>query len=431
MGAGSSAPYTREPTQHGVAPKNSYAGQPETAFDDLAVRDDVVCSEDLPRIRTCDLRGKLSAECARAAVACLHARGFVVLKMTEAEHAATRQLYDTMAQFFDRPVAEKERLAPPARVDNSRTQFSGYSRIRFDNRDNRRAPEDRDVFQIRPGENTPVPWPADSPLADHSMAVYHSMWTIAESLVEALARESGHDASHLLRCCAPSAGVSDDVATRSSKSDTSNLCLFRYRDEYGYTDRQVCMVHQDYGFVTIVPKSTSPGLEVLDIGTQSFVPIEPLLEDDECIAYIGVAMQHALRSRVRALVHRVVRAPDAERFSMPFELKPGMDEPLPVLPLDAAALFDTRYKPPARRPGDLFTLYEDPDEACPGENGINGAKCRGGEEGASSAEQLVASGGADSPPITFRRLEMRLQWQRTMRAVERADAGPVLAEACR
>jgi len=332
-------------------------------------------------VSTDELKQSASSLSAHQAFQCLRDRGFFIISLSEGEHSAVKGLYGEMEAFFAHSTSEKEQMAPPRRSEKGRTQFSGYSQIYFDNRDNLREPELRDVFQIRPGEADPVPWPSDGSLEEEAMRVYGALWEAACGTVRLLARETGHDADRLLHACSP------PESHPLEGSESSNLCLFRYRDEFGYVKKQVCMVHQDQGFVTIVPRSTCPGLEVFDAEHEQFVPIERFLAENECIAYVGVAMEHAMAGRVRSLVHRVVRSPGVVRYSMPFELKPQPEEVLPVLTSERALLGRLEFPE-----GHLGSLYEGTEE-----------------EG--------------SEDWTFSRLEVRLQWQRTVRNVNRADAG--------
>eukprot|EP01094_Clydonella_sp_ATCC50884_P000858 TRINITY_DN1063_c0_g1_i1.p1 TRINITY_DN1063_c0_g1~~TRINITY_DN1063_c0_g1_i1.p1 ORF type:complete len:214 (+),score=44.59 TRINITY_DN1063_c0_g1_i1:110-751(+) len=170
--------------------KNPYWAQPETPFDALPVQEHPQWANDLPRFSTSAFRERASACSGKEAcepgtaprehlLQCMRERGFVVLRMSAEEKAAVSRLYDTMREFFAHSVAEKQSMAPPQRIDGQRTQFSGYSQIHFDNRNNRRDPEYRDVFQVRPGEPQSVPWPEGFAMEEHAMAVYENMWTTA------------------------------------------------------------------------------------------------------------------------------------------------------------------------------------------------------------------------------------------------------------
>jgi hypothetical protein len=89
------------------------------------------------------------------------------------------------------------------------------------------------------------------------------------------------------------------------------LCLF-------------CLVEDD-SLLTIVPKSTFPGLHILDHGIRQWVDVEPTVPpDNSCmIVYPGRALALITNEYVSATTHRVVRAPGQTRFSLPFLMKPN------------------------------------------------------------------------------------------------------------
>lgn len=55
---------------------------------------------------------------------------------------------------------------------------SGYTELNFDNRDNIRDPEIRDVFQIRMGEEGFIPWPSDE-FKKKSYLQFERQWNIS------------------------------------------------------------------------------------------------------------------------------------------------------------------------------------------------------------------------------------------------------------
>ena len=81
--------------------------------------------------------------------------------------------FDCIKEFLNRSKAEKAKyLAKPQELK------SGYSEIVFDNRDNLRDPEIRDVFQIRMGEEGPIPWFSDE-FKQRSYAHFERQWNIS------------------------------------------------------------------------------------------------------------------------------------------------------------------------------------------------------------------------------------------------------------
>ncbi len=109
-----------------------------------------------------------------------------------------------------------------------------------------------------------------------------------------------------------------------SMSDTTDMCVFGYNDTHGYTSIQKCMAHEDDSLLTIVPKSTFPGLHILDHGARQWVDVEAAMPDDSCmVVYPGRALALITNEHVSATTHRVVRTPGQTRFSLPFLMKPN------------------------------------------------------------------------------------------------------------
>ena len=103
----------------------------------------------------------------------------------------------------------------------------------------------------------------------------------------------------------------------------TNLSLFRYTDTQGYTCTQKCMVHQDNGLLTLLPKSTLPGLQILY--QDQWVALEEYTQPGDMLVYVGLCTQLISGDTLPALRHRVVRQPAAIRYSLPFELRPNKE----------------------------------------------------------------------------------------------------------
>jgi len=85
------------------------------------------------------------------------------------------------------------------------------------------------------------------------------------------------------------------------------------------------MVHQDKGVLTLIPKTDVPGLLIFHNDLKEWISIERYMEDDEILLFAGIVMERITCSRAKAATHRVVRQPQSERYSMPFEMKPDYD----------------------------------------------------------------------------------------------------------
>jgi len=214
---------------------------------------------------------------------------------------------------------------------------SGYSLIHFDNRNNRRDPEWRDVYQVRLFEEGHIPWVSDS-FKQAVLDIYQSQWSLCIQVLQALAAILGVSESHFFSLFGmEKAKNGNKEGSDENKFDTksipspydsqnTNLSLFRYFDkENSYTRPQQCMVHQDSGILTLIPKTDFPGLEILCDDLKQWIPIEKYMEDDEIVLFCGISLERITGSRAKALTHRVVRFPQRERYSMPFEMKPDDD----------------------------------------------------------------------------------------------------------
>ena len=147
------------------------------------------------------------------------------------------------------------------------------------------------------------------------------------SILALIVTELGYDLSHITKLFELEgeedivANNIDDLIQLRSQTENTNMSFFRYYDTQNYTEPQKCMVHQDGGLVTLVPRSSSPGVFVLY--HDYWVPIENYINDTDIVVYFGLAMNWLSLERIRAVFHRVVRQPNATRYSWPFEMKPN------------------------------------------------------------------------------------------------------------
>ncbi len=66
------------------------------------------------------------------------------------------------------------------------------------------------------------------------------------------------------------------------------MCMFRYNDDKKiYKSTQKCMVHQDSGVITLLPRATVPGLELLDSKKGGWMPIEKFTKPNDVLVFLG------------------------------------------------------------------------------------------------------------------------------------------------
>eukprot|EP01113_Clastostelium_recurvatum_P027933 TRINITY_DN3385_c0_g4_i1.p1 TRINITY_DN3385_c0_g4~~TRINITY_DN3385_c0_g4_i1.p1 ORF type:complete len:377 (+),score=83.58 TRINITY_DN3385_c0_g4_i1:274-1404(+) len=265
-------------------------------------------------------------------VGALHRDSILFIQNTPERHTDMITLREEASKYFSLSKDDKMSFGAPHQDESGkRAYFSGYSQIHFDNRDNRRDPEWRDVFQIRASERDHTPWPSSS-LKEAALRHYDQQWELALLVLRAFSASLRVPFSSLLSLAGlPHHHIEEDQQQHlnhlhdSSLSQNTNLCLFHYFDGHGYKTPQRCMVHCDHGLVTLLPKTDVAGLELLHPTMQRWVRVEEHARDDDVIMYCGLALQRVSRDRVLAATHRVVRLPEKERYSMPFEMKPNDD----------------------------------------------------------------------------------------------------------
>jgi len=165
--------------------------------------------------------------------------------------------------------------------------------------------------------------------------LYLSYFDLSVQLLRAISLSLGVDEREFFRLLQPDTDTTNEQQPSRDRLDpkqsqNTNLSVFRYfEDQVKYREPQRCMVHQDRGLITLLPRSTFPGLEVLC--REVWIPIESFISEEDIVLYFGLAMQQVTSSKVRSVTHRVVRQPGKIRYSSPFELKPNSEAVLKPL----------------------------------------------------------------------------------------------------
>lgn len=133
-------------------------------------------------------------------------------------------------------------------------------------------------------------------------------------------------------------GMLDDDTLAINEISTSFMHLFNYQPVAACKD--VCVPHTDSGLVTIIPRATSPGLEVLDWSTGDWVSTETMPERNVCTVLLGETMARLTCHFLQATVHRVVSS-DSVRLSVPFQLRSNVNASI-----DSTALGSPLYSVP-------------------------------------------------------------------------------------
>eukprot|EP01114_Cavostelium_apophysatum_P012446 TRINITY_DN2788_c0_g1_i2.p1 TRINITY_DN2788_c0_g1~~TRINITY_DN2788_c0_g1_i2.p1 ORF type:complete len:446 (+),score=107.17 TRINITY_DN2788_c0_g1_i2:245-1582(+) len=314
-------------------PKHPLHHLPESRFDDLPSLSN---SEEFSflRIQLDDLmRTETRRDVATQILEALRKNNFFVVSLPEdKKHNVLEGLLESMRKFFGEEIKQDTKLMQQKRrldsgvevVNNPRfpshmidLEHVGYTRIFFDNYENRRLPEERDIFEMHLREVENTVWPNET-MKKQAVEAYHMFFDMAVKVLEMIAAS--------LDC--PFELLSNLLKEKGSTQITpeqnyqSNMCMFRYGDDQKmYTTPQKCMVHTDGGLITLLPRSTVPGIELLHKSQNSWIPIEKFTKDDNVLVFEGTMLEYITKGCITAAIHRVVREPSLERYSIPFELK--------------------------------------------------------------------------------------------------------------
>jgi len=240
-----------------------------------------------------------------------------------------------MREFFNLTFEQKKKFS-----DWFGMKQNGFSDIHFDNHLTHRKPENRDVFQIHMDSCSERPniWPNAS-FEKNCKDVYDLLSTAAVGALKSL--------EFHLQC--PEGSLKNLLAfmansKKNEMSQNTNFSMFRYHNdkEYEYPSTQKCMVHEDSGLITLLPRSTFPGLEILDYSKEQWIPIERYTKKNDVLVIIGLVMEKVTRGYFQATTHRVVREPGKIRYSMPLEFKPYSETM--IAPLDCGAVKNHKAK---------------------------------------------------------------------------------------
>merc|ERR1712187_614003 len=78
--------------------------------------------------------------------------------------------------------------------------------------------------------------------------------------------------------------------------------------------------HVDPGFLTIAPRASAHGLEVLDQESGEWCLVESELEDGDLIVFACATLQEITKGAIKGTLHRVIAA-DCERHAIAYELR--------------------------------------------------------------------------------------------------------------
>lgn len=257
----------------------------------------------------------------RDACASLKRYGYARLRLSEAEVSSFSELYRVTHEFFEDKEAMRELEVPDETAD------------RLDERSGYVFGRNREFFELHP-ECPPASAldEARSPVASNFL---RSTWNIThicqrrcDEVLEEIVRCSG---SRELRQLFDS---DDPGQFDPSKTNENMLRIYRYSTHYDRSNGDVD-THFDMGTLSVVPKSTTPGLFLVPTSAEEAplqsagrlpatccIPIEERMGDDEVLMFVGMTL--ARLTGIPALQHGVF-TDGKVRYSSPFfqRLSPG------------------------------------------------------------------------------------------------------------
>ena len=181
-------------------------------------------------------------------------------------------------------------------------------------------------------------------LQTHSKNIFLGQHHLAKTFLDIICSDMGYPATWLsrdLESCPP---------TGKAVVSTCMYRLYRYDNSIARWWKRLPLVsriyespgHADLGLITVSPRSSVPGLMLLDPlapagnhGKGKWVNIEKYMKPNDFIVFVGNAMADLTNSYYRPLFHRVERPAWGDRFSLPFFLRYPLSlklKPLPACP---------------------------------------------------------------------------------------------------
>ena len=102
--------------------------------------------------------------------------------------------------------------------------------------------------------------------------------------------------------------------------------------QYGPKDDAAVVLggHHDPGYLTLEPRASAPGLQVLD-ANEEWQPVEPAMGAGDLVVFAGDALQLATGRKVKSCWHRVVGG-QRPRLALAFELRCLTEDAFNIVP---------------------------------------------------------------------------------------------------
>jgi hypothetical protein len=226
-------------------------------------------------------------------------RGIAVLRVSEEEAALFGRCVAGARDYFcDTPTSAKHEQ----RMGDDGERDWGYVEMA----------EVKEFWQMRLNAPDPVPWPE---LAREYFRCNSRLCRVA---LAALARGLETDEAHLV----------DEMMDAEDAPGLSSTIFrfFRYYGGAAQDTRQMgCLTHTDIGLITLIPCSSSPALERLDLDDYRWRAAEAGLGPRDVLVLCGETLERLSGFHYPAVVHRVQRVLGPDRFSLVFLLRARPD----------------------------------------------------------------------------------------------------------
>lgn len=240
----------------------------------------------------------------------LRSWGFAKLRLPPSEAALVEELYDSMDAVFQDECSGTQ-LEVPQRDMDRLDQRSGYI-----------FGKHRHMFELHPGNASVARLGRASATAAVRLVRCAKEFAVTcEKWCNEALRELANGCEHLSRLLWD--GESDQFEVVESM-----LRVYRYKASYDRPDGDID-AHYDMGLLTIIPKSSSPGLKIQLPGSRKWCSIEEYLAHDEVLLFGGMTL--ARLSGIPALHHGVF-TDGKVRLSAPFFQRAAPECVLPASP---------------------------------------------------------------------------------------------------
>lgn len=254
--------------------------------------------------------------------------GFYYIVNHGVQRAFIREAFDELARFFALPDDEKMKLRP---VDGGRGYIPPKSSVYVTSPINNNTKGDLNEVLIltreRPADHPavlqglrfhgPNQWPADDVLPGFRQKMldyYAAMEALGYKMLPLYARALGLPADHFTPL------FKDPMWTTRNAHYPA---VEPEENQFGISP------HQDHGFLTLLPLSDVPGLQIMS-PSGKWLPAD--FVEDAIIVNTGEFLNRWTNGRFKATPHRVI-PPQVDRYSIAFFFNPTWDtvaEPLPT-----------------------------------------------------------------------------------------------------